>query len=186
MSFCIAVDGPAGAGKSTIAKRVAGELGIVYVDTGAMYRAMAYYLMQKGTDFEDQTAVSRDCQDAEISLSYVDGEQMVLLNGGNVTPCLRNEEVSGKASICSTNPDVRKRLVAQQQKIAEHTDLIMDGRDIGTCVLPHARLKIYLTASVHTRALRRFKELSQKGEECDLETIEKDSADRDDRAMHRE
>ncbi|MCD8069482.1 MAG: (d)CMP kinase [Lachnospiraceae bacterium] len=186
MSFCIAVDGPAGAGKSTIAKRLAGELGIVYVDTGAMYRAMAYHMIQKGTDLEDQEAVSRDCQDAEISIVYDQGEQVVLLNGENVTPYLREESVSGKASVCSANPDVRGRLVALQRKIAEHTDLVMDGRDIGTCVLPDAELKIYLTAGTHTRALRRYKELAQKGESCDLEQIERDIAERDYRDMHRE
>ncbi|MCD8131233.1 MAG: (d)CMP kinase [Lachnospiraceae bacterium] len=186
MSFCIAVDGPAGAGKSTIAKRLAGELGIVYVDTGAMYRAMAYHMIQKGTDLEDQEAVSRDCQDAEISIVYDKGEQMVLLNGENVTPYLREESVSGKASVCSANPDVRRRLVTLQRKFAEHTDLVMDGRDIGTCVLPDAELKIYLTAGTHTRALRRYKELTRKGENCDLEQIERDIAERDYRDMHRE
>ncbi len=186
MSFCIAVDGPAGAGKSTIAKRLARELGIVYVDTGAMYRAMAYHMIRKGTDFEDQTAISRDCQDAEISIVYDQGEQLVLLNGENVTPYLREESVSGKASVCSANADVRRRLVDLQRQIAEHTDLVMDGRDIGTCVLPDARLKIYLTAGTHTRALRRYTELTQKGEHCDLEQIERDIADRDYRDMHRD
>ncbi|MCD7752547.1 MAG: (d)CMP kinase [Lachnospiraceae bacterium] len=186
MSFCIAIDGPAGAGKSTIARRLAGKMQLVYVDTGAMYRAMAYHLLLKGTDFDNQDEISRDCQDADISIVYENGEQIVLLNGENVNPYLRSEAVSEKASVSSTNGDVRKRLVLLQQKLAEHTDLVMDGRDIGTCVLPHAQLKIYLTASVHTRAMRRYLELKQKGVSCALDEIEQDISERDYRDMHRE
>lgn len=186
MSFCIAIDGPAGAGKSTIARKLAARLCLVYVDTGAMYRAMAYHLLRKGTDFTDQAQISADCQDADISIAYDNGEQIVLLNGENVNPYLRSETVSEKASVSSTNGDVRKRLVLLQQKLAEHTDLIMDGRDIGTCVLPGAQLKIYLAASASTRAKRRYLELTQKGVNCDLNEIEREINERDYRDMHRE
>ncbi len=186
MSFCIAIDGPAGAGKSTIARRLAEELQMVYVDTGAMYRAMAYHLLQKGIDFENQEEISLACQDADISIVYENGEQIVLLNGENVNPYLRTEAVSEKASVSSTNGDVRRRLVLLQQKLAEHTDLVMDGRDIGTCVLPHAQLKIYLTASAHTRAMRRYLELTRKGTPCEIEEIEREISERDYRDMHRE
>ncbi len=186
MSFCIAIDGPAGAGKSTIARKLAAKLRLVYVDTGAMYRAMAYHLLHKGTDFTDQAQISADCQDADISIVYDDGEQIVLLNGENVNPYLRSEAVSEKASVSSANGDVRKRLVLLQQKLAQHSDLIMDGRDIGTCVLPGAQLKIYLTASASTRAKRRYLELTQKGASCNLDEIEREINERDFRDMNRE
>lgn len=186
MSFNIAVDGPAGAGKSTIAKMVAKKMELIYVDTGAMYRAMAYYLLQKGTDFANADSISQNCQDADIRIVYDNGEQVVLLNGENVNPFLRTEEVGKAASVSSANGSVRKKLVELQQRLAEHTDLIMDGRDIGTCVLPGAQLKIYLTASSRVRALRRYKELVAKGESCDLDVIEADIIDRDYRDMHRE
>ncbi len=186
MSFCIAIDGPAGAGKSTIAKRLAKELHMIYVDTGAMYRAMAYHLLRKGTDFDSQAQISADCQDADITISYDNGEQVIWLNGENVNPYLRSEAVSEKASVSSTNADVRKRLVLLQRKLAQQTDLVMDGRDIGTCVLPDAQLKIYLTASSHTRAMRRYLELKQKGIDCELDEIEHDIQERDYRDMHRD
>lgn len=186
MSFCIAVDGPAGAGKSTIAKMVAKKMNLIYVDTGAMYRAMAYYLLQQNTDFEKPEDISEKCQGAEISIIYENNEQVVILNGENVNPYLRIEAVGKVASISSANGTVRAKLVELQQRMAEHTDLIMDGRDIGTCVLPNAQLKIYLTASSRVRALRRFNELQAKGEACDLDVIEADIIDRDYRDMHRE
>ncbi|MFI3238631.1 MAG: (d)CMP kinase [Lachnospiraceae bacterium] len=186
MSFCIAVDGPAGAGKSTIAKVVAKKLGIVYVDTGAMYRAMAYYLLNQEVDFDDTDEISEKCVGADISIQYVDGVQQVILNGENVNAFLRIEAVGKVASKASVNGEVRKRLVLLQQRMAEHTDLIMDGRDIGTCVLPNAELKIYLTASTSIRAKRRYDELVLKGEPCNLEQIEAEIIERDYRDMNRE
>ena len=186
MSFCIAVDGPAGAGKSTIAKLVAKKMNLIYVDTGAMYRAMAYYLVSQNVDLTNQQEISEKCQGADISIVYENGEQVVILNGQNVNPYLRTEEVGNAASVSSANGSVRAKLVELQQRMAEHTDLIMDGRDIGTCVLPNAPLKIYLTASSRVRALRRYNELVAKGQECSLEEIEADIIDRDYRDMKRE
>ncbi|MBO5346874.1 MAG: (d)CMP kinase [Lachnospiraceae bacterium] len=186
MSFCIAVDGPAGAGKSTIAKMVAKKMNLIYVDTGAMYRAMAYYLLSQGVDLGNQEEISDKCQNADISIIYENNEQVVILNGQNVNPYLRTEEVGKAASVSSANARVRERLVELQQRMAEHTDLIMDGRDIGTCILPKAQLKIYLTASSRVRALRRYKELLAKGEACDMDVIEADIIDRDYRDMHRD
>lgn len=186
MSFCIAVDGPAGAGKSTIAKLVAKKMNLIYVDTGAMYRAMAYYLISQNTDLTNGQEISEKCQGADIRIVYENGEQVVILNGQNVNPYLRTEEVGNAASVSSANGSVRAKLVELQQRMAEDTDLIMDGRDIGTCVLPKAQLKIYLTASSRVRALRRYHELVAKGQECNLEEIEADIIDRDYRDMNRE
>ena len=162
MSHNVAIDGPAGAGKSTIAKRIARRLGYIYVDTGAMYRAMAYYLIQNQVDAADQEAIAAACQHADISICYQDGEQVVLLNGENVNAYLRTEAVGNMASVSSVVPEVRKKLVELQQKLARETDVVMDGRDIGTVVLPDADVKVYLTASVKTRAKRRFLELQEK------------------------
>ena len=186
MSFCIAVDGPAGAGKSTIAKEIASKMGLVYVDTGAMYRAMAYHLLLLNTDFSKDDEISENCKSADISIQYIDNEQVVILNGESANKYLRIEEVGKVASISSTNPNVRRKLVELQQKMAEDIDLIMDGRDIGTCVLPNANLKIYLTANSNVRAKRRYDELAAKGETCNIEDIEKDIIDRDYRDMNRE
>ena len=182
----IAIDGPAGAGKSTIAKRVAKELSFIYVDTGAMYRAMALYLLKHEIPMEDAEAIAESCQDASISIRYKNGEQQVILNGENVTALLRAEEVVNMASVSSANPSVRKKLVSLQQELAASADVVMDGRDIGTVVLPDANVKIYLTASSRTRAMRRYQELQQKGETCDLDAIEADIKERDYRDMHRE
>lgn len=181
----IAIDGPAGAGKSTIARRVAKELSYIYVDTGAMYRAMALYMIRNGISPDDSEGISSKCGDASISIEYRDGEQVVLLDGENVNSFLRTEEVSSMASKSSTNADVRQKLVQLQQELAQRQNVVMDGRDIGTVVLPHAQCKIYLTASVQVRAGRRFLELKQKGEEADLCTIEKDIEERDHRDMTR-
>ena len=186
MSRNVAIDGPAGAGKSTIAKQIARKLGYIYVDTGAMYRAMAYYLIQNQVDAADKEAIAAACQHADISICYQDGEQVVLLNGENVNAYLRTEAVGNMASVSSVVPEVRKKLVELQQKLARETDVGMDGRDIGTVVLPDADVKVYLTASVETRAKRRFLELQEKGEPADLTKIAADIEDRDYRDMHRD
>ena len=186
MSMNIAIDGPAGAGKSTIAKRLAKKLGFIYVDTGAMYRAMAYYFLQHNIDAKDEKAIAAACPDVDVTITYENGEQQVLLNGENVNGVIRNEEVGNMASSTSVYPVVRKKLVELQCQLAKSADVIMDGRDIGTCVLPDAQVKIYLTASSATRAKRRYDELTEKGVSCDLAEIEKDIIDRDYRDMHRE
>ena len=186
MGYNVAIDGPAGAGKSTIAKRVAKEKGFIYVDTGAMYRAMALYLIKNQVDAKDASAIGESCKNADITIQYQDGEQIVLLNGENVNGLIRTEEVGNMASVSSANMEVRKKLVELQQKLAKTADVVMDGRDIGTCVLPDANVKVYLTASSKERANRRYKELTAKGEVCDLDTIEKDIIERDNRDMTRE
>ena len=186
MSFNIAIDGPAGAGKSTIAKRLAKELGFIYVDTGAMYRAMALYFLRSGIAKEDEAAISKAAKEVDVTIRYENGEQQVLLNGENVNGLIRKEEVGNTASVTSAYREVRKKLVELQQQLAEQADVIMDGRDIGTVVLPKAQVKIYLTASVETRAKRRYDELTEKGQNCDLKEIEQDIADRDYRDMNRE
>lgn len=167
------------------AKRIARRLGYIYVDTGAMYRAMAYYLIENQVDAADKEAIAAACQYADISICYQDGEQVVLLNGENVNAYLRTEAVGNMASVSSAVPEVRKKLVELQQKLARETDVVMDGRDIGTVVLPDADVKVYLTASVETRAKRRFLELQEKGEPADLAKIAADIEDRDYRDMHR-
>lgn len=186
MSYNIAIDGPAGAGKSTIAKLAAKKLGFLYVDTGAMYRSMALYMLLHEIDIADEAAVEAACGKIEIQLKYENDAQQVYLNGENVSVQIRQEAVGKAASVVSAYPAVRKTLLGLQQGIAARENIIMDGRDIGTCVLPNAQLKIYLTASVHTRALRRYQELTEKGTVCVLEEIEKDIEDRDYRDMHRE
>ncbi len=186
MGYNIAIDGPAGAGKSTIAKMAAKKLDFLYVDTGAMYRAMAYYFMINNIDPEDQEKIAASCPDIRIQLKYEEGTQQIYLNGENVSVQIRREEVGNMASVISAYPQVRGKLTSLQQEIAAEENIIMDGRDIGTCVLPGAQLKIYLTASVHTRAQRRYKELTEKGTACSLEEIEKDIEERDYRDIHRE
>ncbi|MDO4262290.1 MAG: (d)CMP kinase [Eubacteriales bacterium] len=186
MSYQIAVDGPGGAGKSTIAKAVARARGCIYVDTGAMYRAMALYLIRHEVDPEDKKAIEEACGSADISIEYRDGEQVVLLNGENVNACIRTEQVGNMASVCSVVPAVRRKLVELQQRLAAKSDVVMDGRDIGTVVLPEADVKIYLTAGSRTRAMRRCMELKAKGEDADLEKVQADIEERDYRDMHRE
>lgn len=186
MSYQIAIDGPAGAGKSTIAKKVAKTKGFIYVDTGAMYRAMAYYLLNEKVDPENAKEIEEKCQGADITIQYVDGEQVVLLNGENVNGVLRTEEVGNMASTTSKNPKVRERLTQLQKELAAKNNVVMDGRDIGTCVLPGADVKIYLTASSAVRAKRRFDELTAKGESCDIRKIEEDIVKRDHQDMNRE
>lgn len=186
MSLNIAVDGPAGAGKSTIAKLVAKKQNLIYVDTGAMYRAMALLMIRNGVDLTDTDRIISLAETADISIAYENGEQVVLLNGENVNGYLRTEAVGNAASAVSAIGAVRKKLVQLQQQLAAKSDCIMDGRDIGTCVLPDASCKIYLTASSAVRAKRRFEELTAKGEKCDYDKILADIEERDYRDMHRE
>ena len=186
MIYNIAIDGPAGAGKSTIARRVAKELSFIYVDTGAMYRAMALYLLRKEANRDDTEQIGNICQDAEISIEYQNGEQIVLLNGENVNSYLRTEEVGNMASVSSAVPRVREKLLSLQRKLAKDMSVVMDGRDIGTTILPDADVKIYLTASSLTRAKRRYLELQEKGTVCNLDDIQKDIEERDQRDMNRE
>lgn len=185
-TYNIAIDGPAGAGKSTIAKLAASELGFIYVDTGAMYRAMALFFLRQGIAKEDEKAIEEACKEIEVSIRYEDGAQQVYLNGENVSALIRTEEVSNMTSATSVYKPVRQKLLKLQRRLAATADVIMDGRDIGTCVLPDAQTKIYLTASSHVRAQRRYKELLEKGETCNLEEIEQDIIERDYRDMHRE
>lgn len=182
----IAIDGPAGAGKSSIAKLAAKKLNYVYVDTGAMFRTMAYYFLTNGIDPKEEGQVDANCDAIHIEIQYEAGEQHIFLNGKDVSKEIRQEEVGKNASIVAKYTKVREKLLELQRKLAASTDVIMDGRDIGTVVLPDAQCKIYLTASSHVRAERRYKELLEKGENCDLVQIEKDIIARDEQDMNRE
>lgn len=184
--FQVAIDGPAGAGKSTIAKILAGDLGFIYVDTGAMYRAMALSCLRNGIDVSVQEAVVEHCSRLKVSLNYENGEQQVLLDEENVNAYIRTEEVSQATSAISVYEGVREKLLSLQRHLGQKHNVVMDGRDIGTNVLKDAQVKIYLTASVRTRADRRYKELARKGIECSLNEIEEDIKQRDYRDMHRE
>ncbi|MBQ3164827.1 MAG: (d)CMP kinase [Lachnospiraceae bacterium] len=186
MSYNIAIDGPAGAGKSTIAKLIAKKKNYIYVDTGAMYRAMALFFLESGIAADEQDKISAACKDVDVTITYENSEQIVWLNGRNVNGLIRTEEVGKMASASSANKDVREKLVEMQRVLAEKENVVMDGRDIGTVVLPNANVKVYLTASSRVRAVRRYEELRAKGEECDLEVIEKDIIERDYRDMHRD
>lgn len=186
MGYNIAIDGPAGAGKSTIAKLVAKKKGYIYVDTGAMYRGLAIHFLKKGISADDVVAIEAACDDADVTIGYENGMQQVYLNGENITALLRNEDVGTMASRTSGIPKVRATLMDLQQTMARTKDVVMDGRDIGTVVLPNADVKVYLTASVECRAKRRYLELQEKGVECNLEEIAKDIEERDYRDMHRE
>lgn len=179
MSINIAIDGPAGAGKSTIAKAAAKELGYIYVDTGALYRSIAYYVMSRGEDVNNTAAVEMLLQDIVPGLKYIDGQQHVFVNGEDVTGKIRTPEVSMATSVVSAIPRVRDFLFNLQQKIAAENNVIMDGRDIGTVVLPGADLKIFLTASPEARAERRYKELSQKENAPAYEQVLSDIIKRD-------
>ena len=179
MTDSIAIDGPAGAGKSTIAKMVAKELDMIYVDTGAMYRAIAIWVLDEGIAPDDEKSISRDLDNLNVTIRYEDDRQRVYLNGTDVTGRLRDESTGRMASVVSKHPCVREKLVSLQQKLAREDRVIMDGRDIGTKVLPDAALKIFLTASPEVRAKRRYDELVLKGKECDLETILADIKERD-------
>lgn len=185
--FNVAIDGPAGAGKSTIAKLVAKKLGFTYVDTGSMYRAMALACIRAGLTATDEEKICYICEGLDVSLKYDEnGAQQVILNGENVNAYIRTEEVGNMTSAIAVYGPVREKLVLLQRKLATEYDVIMDGRDIGTCVLKDAPVKIYLTASSRTRAERRYKELVEKGVDCNIDDIEKDIIDRDYRDMHRE
>lgn len=186
MSYNIAIDGPAGAGKSTIAKQIAKKLSFIYVDTGAMYRAMALFMLRKKIAGNETEKIEKECENVDISISYIEGEQQVLLNGENVTALLREEQVGNMASLVAKIGAVRKKLVSLQQKLAKEADVIMDGRDIGTCVLPNADAKIYLTATSKERARRRFEELQAKNIDCNIDEIEVDIIARDEQDMNRE
>lgn len=183
--FTIAIDGPAGAGKSTIAKLAAARLGFIYVDTGAMYRAIALFCLRREIDSADEAAVTSAVPSAHITICHQDGVQQVLLNGENVSGLIRTEEVGNTASAISVYPAVRAHLLELQRELAASTSVIMDGRDIGTCVLPGADTKVYLTASSQVRAMRRYKELAEKGIACNLQEIEQDIIERDQRDMSR-
>ena len=181
----VAIDGPAGAGKSTIAKLVSKKLNYIYVDTGAMYRAIGLYLIKNNISADDEKSIDNAIADADISIDYIDSVQHVYIDGEDVTDKLRTEQVGNMASSCSIYLSVREKLVSLQRDIAKKQNVVMDGRDIATKVLPNADTKIYLTASVDTRAERRYKELKEKNVTCDIETIKKDIEDRDYRDMHR-
>lgn len=186
MGYNIAIDGPAGAGKSTIAKLVVKEKGYIYVDTGAMYRGLAIHFLKKGIQPDEKEKIIDACKDAEVSIGYEDGAQQIYLNGENITSMLREEAVGNMASISSAVPEVRAKLLDLQRNLAKEKDVVMDGRDIGTHVLPNADVKIYLTASVECRANRRFKELTEKGIACNYDEIAQDIQERDTRDMNRE
>ena len=187
MPYSIAIDGPAGAGKSTIAKAVARELGYVYIDTGAMYRAVGLFCLDQAIALTDEARVSEEVRDIDITIAYdEEGVQQVFLNGANVSTRIRTQQVGDAASTVSQYPAVREKMVKLQQSLAEHTSVVMDGRDIASKVLPHADTKIYLTASVEERARRRANELREKGETCDIAEVEAEIRARDDRDMHRQ
>ncbi len=184
--YNIAIDGPAGAGKSTIAQIVAKDLGFIYVDTGAMYRTLALACFRDGIDTTDEDAVVNKCESVEVTLGYEDGVQKVYLNGEDVSNEIRREEIGNLTSAIAVYPGVRKILVALQQDLASKNNVVMDGRDIGTAVLPNADLKVYLTASVECRAKRRYDQLLENGQNGDLAEIEKDIEERDYRDMNRD
>ena len=182
----IAIDGPAGAGKSTMARACAKALGYLYVDTGAIYRTVGYYMRLMGIGPKDQDGIRRLIDEVNIDIRYADGVQHMILNGKDVTSELRTPEMSMYASGVSAQPCVRAFLLDMQRQLARTHNVVMDGRDIGTAVLPNAPLKVYLTASAHVRALRRWKELTEKGQTADLAKIEEDINERDYQDMHRE
>ena len=186
MAVNIAIDGPAGAGKSSTAKLVAKKLGYIYVDTGALYRTVGLYSIRKGIDTKNAEKVIATLPDVKVELKFVDGAQHVFLNGEDVSEAIRTPEASMGASNVSAIPKVRECLFDLQRKIAAENDCIMDGRDIGTVVLPNADVKIFLTTSVEERANRRYKEMIEKGEEADYNDILEDIKKRDYQDSHRE
>lgn len=183
----VAIDGPAGAGKSSVAKKLAERLGYIYIDTGAMYRTVGVYAIENDIDIGNETdrLIRELDKNIKIEISYENGVQRMYLNGSDVTGRIRENDASMAASAVAVIPEIRERLVAMQQEMAKTGGVIMDGRDIGTKVLPDAELKIYLTASVENRAMRRYKEYIEKGEECDFEAIKADVIKRDYNDTHR-
>lgn len=184
--FTMAIDGPAGAGKSTVARAVARELDAIYLDTGAMYRAVGLYMLRNGTDPKNSQEVADRVGEAKVDIRYEDGEQRVYLAGEDVSIAIRENEVSSAASAVSAVPAVREILVRRQQEMAKEQSVVMDGRDIGTHVLPNATLKVYLTASIEERARRRFKELQARGKEVPYERLLEEIKQRDWDDSHRE
>ena len=182
----VAIDGPSGAGKSTLAKRLAKELGYIYVDTGAMFRAIGLYALRQGQDPADAAAVNALLPQIKLTLASIEGAQHIYLNGEDVSTEIRQEQVGMAASAVGANQAVRSFLLDQQRALAESQNILMDGRDIGTVVLPHATVKIYLTASPEARAQRRLLELQEKGQKADFETVLADIRQRDYQDTHRE
>jgi len=186
MKKSIAIDGPSGAGKSTLAKALAAELNFLYVDTGAIYRTVGLYVYRKGVDPQNEQAVSALFGEIGVDMAYGDdGLQHMLLNGEDVTKAIREHAISDYASIVSAHPSVRAFLLEKQRDFARKYDVIMDGRDIGTVVLPDAQFKIFLTASVEVRARRRYLELQTRGEQVEYETVLSDMRQRDERDTNR-
>lgn len=181
----IAIDGPSGAGKSTLARRLAAELGYVYVDTGAMYRSIGLYALRAGADCGNEAAVAALLPQISLSLEYQDGAQHILLNGEDVSDAIRTPEVSMAASAVSAHPPVRAFLLETQRGLARRQNVLMDGRDIGTVILPDAQVKIFLTASPEERARRRFEELKARGEAVTYEQVLEDVVQRDYNDTHR-
>lgn len=184
--FSIAIDGPAGAGKSTVARALSEALGAMYLDTGAMYRAFGLAMLRAGVDLEDRAELARRAEDIDITVEHVDGVQRIYLSGEDVSEAIRLPEVSNAASTISTVAEVRAHMVALQRRIAEGHNVVMDGRDIGTAVLPNATLKVYMTASAEVRAARRCRELEQKGTPQPYEQVLREIEERDWRDTHRE
>ena len=181
----VAIDGPAGAGKSTLARRLAAELGYIYVDTGAMYRAIGLYALRAGKDPKDNEAVNALLPEIELRFAFIDGEQHIYLKNEDVSTAIRTEQVGMAASAVGANPAVRAFLLELQREMAKKQDVLMDGRDIGTVVLPDATVKIFLTATPEARATRRWKEYRQKGTEVSYEKVLEDVKQRDDQDIHR-
>lgn len=184
-TYIIAIDGPAGAGKSTVCSDVAKELGILHLDTGATYRTLALGLLREGVDVTDENAVTGALNNIEISIDFVDGKQLMYLNGEDVTSLIRTNEISQAASASSVIGSVREKLVQLQRDTAKKLSMIVDGRDVGTCVFPDAQYKFYLTADTRERARRRAKQLLEQGIECDFEELVAEIEERDHRDMNR-
>ena len=185
-NYQIAIDGPSATGKSTIAKKLASSLNFIYIDTGAMYRSIALYCIENNIDIDNKEVIEPILKNIEIDIKYIDGVQHIYLNNRDVSETIRENKVSQAASKVSVHEPVRKKLVNLQQELASKSNVIMDGRDIGTVVLPNATLKIYLTASSSERAKRRMLELQEKGTMITLEEVLKDLEERDYRDTHRE